>query len=168
METHDQGPKLGLRCRRNYTEDSVAVKGKRPDFMLFSSRALLFKGEHKASEDELDTALEELSTKLKEWAAVFHGQVHQINVLFCQKHKLCTMSARSDSTGGNTVCANHHVALCSAACGSNICVWQRLTLLLIRCRWSTFYATLVLVHSSKCAPCGQEYQGFTSFVNRCA
>lgn len=102
METHDQGPKLDLRCSRKYIEDSVAVKGKRPDFVLFSSRGLLFKGERKASKDELDTALEELSTKLKEWAAVFHGQVQQIDVLFCQKHK-STMSARSDSTGGNTV-----------------------------------------------------------------
>lgn len=90
METHDQGPKLGLGCRRSYAEDSVAIKGKKPDFLLFSSRALLLKGEHKASEDDLDIALEELKSKLKDWAAVFHGQVQQADVLFChQVHDVC-------------------------------------------------------------------------------
>lgn len=52
------------------------MKGKRPDFFLFSSRALLFKGEDKTSEAELEKALEELSTKLKEWGAAVHGKVY--------------------------------------------------------------------------------------------
>ncbi|DBA89099.1 TPA: hypothetical protein ACH3X1_016272 [Trebouxia sp. C0004] len=31
METYDQGPKLGMRRKRNCAEDSATVKGKRPD-----------------------------------------------------------------------------------------------------------------------------------------
>ncbi len=49
---YDQGPKLGMRRKRNCAEDSATVKGKRPDFFLLSSRALLFKGEDKTSEAE--------------------------------------------------------------------------------------------------------------------
>lgn len=81
METYDQGPKLRMRRKRNCAEDSATIKGKRPDFFLLSSRAMLFKGEDKTSEDELVTALEELSTKLKDWGAAVHGQVLQADAL---------------------------------------------------------------------------------------
>ena len=90
---YDQGPKLGMRRKRNCAEDSASVKGKRPDFSLLSSRALLFKGEDTTSEAELEKALEELSTKLKQWGAVVHGKV-QLNPLYCQAtgHAQCCVN----------------------------------------------------------------------------
>ena len=81
---YNQGLKLGMRRKRNCAEDSATVKGKRPDFFLLSSRALLFKGEDKTSEAELEKAVEELSTKLKEWGAAVHGKVLQVGVSCCQ------------------------------------------------------------------------------------
>ena len=84
MDMYDQGPRLGMRRKRNCAEDSATVKGKRPDFFLLSSRALLFKGEDKTSEAELEKALEELSTKLKDWGAAVHGKVLQANPPCCQ------------------------------------------------------------------------------------
>ena len=81
---YDQGPKLGMRRKRNCAEDSATIKGKRPDFFLLSSRALLFKGEDKTSEAELEKALEDLSTKLKEWGAAVHGKVLQFIPPHCQ------------------------------------------------------------------------------------
>ena len=84
MDMYDQGPKLGMRRKRNCAEDSATVKGKRPDFCFLSSKALLFKGEDKTSESGLEKAIEELSTKLKDWGAAVHGQVLQANTLYCQ------------------------------------------------------------------------------------
>ena len=86
---YDYGPRLGMHRKRNCAEDSATVKGKRPDFFLLSSRALLFKGEDKTCEAELEKALEELSTKLKEWGAAVHGKV-QLNPPYCQAmNSLC-------------------------------------------------------------------------------
>ena len=95
IDMYDQGPKLGMRRKRNCAEDSATVKGKRPDFFLLSSRALLFKGEDKTSEAELEKALEELSTKLKEWGAAVHGKVLQLNPPCCQatSHAQCCMNS---------------------------------------------------------------------------
>ena len=84
MENYDAGPKLGVRRKRNCAEDSAAVRGKRPDLCLLSNRALLFKGEDRASDTELHMALEDLSDKLKEWGAVFHGQVLQSHASLCR------------------------------------------------------------------------------------
>ncbi|DBA80064.1 TPA: hypothetical protein ACH3X2_007553 [Trebouxia sp. C0005] len=36
VDMYDQGPKLGMRRKRNCAEDSASVKGKRPDFFLLS------------------------------------------------------------------------------------------------------------------------------------
>ena len=93
IDMYDHGPKLGMRCKRNCAEDSATVKGKRPDFFLLSSRALLFKGEDKTSEAELEKALEKLSIKLKEWGAAVHGNVLQLNPPYCQatSHAQCCM-----------------------------------------------------------------------------
>ena len=82
MDMYDQGPKLGM--RRNCAEDSATVKGKRPDFCFLSSKALLFKGEDATSEFGLEKAIEELSTKLKDWGAAVHGQVLQANSPYSQ------------------------------------------------------------------------------------
>ncbi|DBA92959.1 TPA: hypothetical protein ACH3X2_003307 [Trebouxia sp. C0005] len=84
IDMYDQGPKLGMRRKRNCAEDSAAVKGKRPDFFLLSSTALLFKGEDKTSEAELEKAMEELSNKLKQWGAAVQGKVLQLNLPYCQ------------------------------------------------------------------------------------
>ena len=79
MDVYDQGPKLGMRRKRNCAKDSATVKGNRPDFFFLSSKALWFKGEDKTSGFELEIAIEELSTKMKEWGAAVHGQVLQAN-----------------------------------------------------------------------------------------
>lgn len=84
METYDQGPKLGMRCQRSCAGDSATLKGKRPDFMLLSSKALLFKGEDTAYEADLEKALEDLGTKLKDWGAAVHNKVLQANAPYCQ------------------------------------------------------------------------------------
>ena len=68
MDVYDQGPKLGMRSRRNCAEEPATFKGKRPDFCFLSSKALLFKGEDKTSESGLEKAIEEVSNKLKDWA----------------------------------------------------------------------------------------------------
>ncbi|DBB03119.1 TPA: hypothetical protein ACH3X1_013350 [Trebouxia sp. C0004] len=93
IDMYDQGPKLGMRRKRNCAEDSATVKGKRPDFFLLSSRALLFKGEDKTSEAELEKALEELSTKLKEWGAAVHGKVEYLLCYACagSQFQMCAM-----------------------------------------------------------------------------
>jgi hypothetical protein len=83
MDMYDQGAKLGMRRQRNSAEDSAAIKGKRPDFCFLSSKALLFKGEDTKPEFGLEKAIEELSTKLKDWGAAVHGQVLQANSPYC-------------------------------------------------------------------------------------
>ncbi|DBA69773.1 TPA: hypothetical protein ACH3X2_012495 [Trebouxia sp. C0005] len=95
IDMYDPGPKLGMRRKRNCAEDSATVKGKRPDFLLLSSRALLFKGEDKTSEAELEKAIEELSDKLKEWGAAVHGKVLQLDLPYCQatRHAHCCMNS---------------------------------------------------------------------------
>ena len=107
MDMYDQGPKLGMRRKRNCAEDSATVKGKRPDFCFLSSKALLFKGEDKTSESGLEKAIEELSTKLKDWGPAVHGQVLQANAPYCQvvgHARCCITNAAKD-----VVNAKHHV-----------------------------------------------------------
>ena len=113
---YDQGPKLGMRRKRNCAEDSAAVKGKRPDFFFLSSRALLFKGQDKTSEAELEKALEELSTKLKEWGAAVHGKVPQLVPPYCQatRHAQCCvkilcMQNTTDPLKSGFACCRRHV-----------------------------------------------------------
>ncbi|KAL3132969.1 hypothetical protein ABBQ38_006880 [Trebouxia sp. C0009 RCD-2024] len=93
IDMYDQGPKLGMRRKRNCAADSATLKGKRPDFFLLSSRALLFKGEDKTSEAELGKALEELSTKLKDWGAAVHGKVEYLLCYACagSQFQMCAM-----------------------------------------------------------------------------
>lgn len=117
MEKYDAGPKLGVRRKRLCAEDSAAVRGKRPDFCLLSNRALLFKGEDRASATELHMALEDLSDKLKEWGAVFHGQVLQADIplckLFCMRNLIVyyqTTKLRSQLFG---VAQQYHVTAAS-------------------------------------------------------
>ena len=92
---YDKGPQLGLRRKRNCAEDSASAGGKRPDFMLLSSRALLFNEEDQTSETQLETALEELSTKLKEGGAAVHGKVLQVYPPYCQAatHAQCCINS---------------------------------------------------------------------------
>ena len=63
----------------------------------FSSapRALLFKGEDKTSEAELERAMEKLSDKLKEWGAAVHGKVLQLDLPYCQatRHAQCCINS---------------------------------------------------------------------------
>ena len=150
---YDQGPKLGMRRKRNCAEDSATVKGKRPDFFLLSSRALLFKGEDKTSEAELEKALEDLSTKLKEWGAAVHGKVLQFIPPHCQvaRHaQNCMHHCAKDH-----VHAKYHkcseIWICTVC---SVCKYGHSRFcFLFHCRWSTFCAMLAPARSSRCVPC---------------
>ena len=74
---YNQGLQLGIHRKRNHIEDSATIKGKRPNFLLLNSRALLFTGEDATSKAKLEDALEELSDKLQDWGAALHGKVLQ-------------------------------------------------------------------------------------------
>ena len=142
MDMYDQGPKLGMRRKRNCAEDSATVKGKRPDFFLLSSRALLFKGEDKTSEADLQQALEELSTKLKDWGAAVHGKVCRLTHPMAMHNAAWSVFACNDMQ--NTMYVLNFGCTCST---------QHLCFCLSVCRWNTFCAMLALAPSSRCAPC---------------
>ena len=64
-----------LSRKRNRADESATLKLKRPDLCITTSRALLFKGEEKTSDVDLQKAIEELATKMSNWGANFHGKV---------------------------------------------------------------------------------------------
>lgn len=75
MSKFDKDDTFSMTRKRNRADESATLKRKQPDLCITSSRALLFKGEHKISETQLITAIQELGTKLSEWGAAFHGKV---------------------------------------------------------------------------------------------
>ncbi len=68
---------LGLRLDRNTIDKSGTTKGQtRPDFLCWLPSGILgFKGEEKASAEELHVAREELSSKLAAWTPTFFGEI---------------------------------------------------------------------------------------------
>lgn len=161
MDAYDEGLKLGMRRKRNCAEDSATVKGKRPDFFLLSSRALLFKGEDKTSEAEFEKALEELSTKLKEWGAAVHGEVMQVN-------------SPCYSAAGHAQCCLNSLCYRSCACKVPVCfcmlhvAWvsrgNHAFCFLFHCRWITFCAMLALARNSRYVPCDWRHRASSSFA----
>ena len=75
MSKFDTDNNFSSSCKRNRADESATLKGKRPDLCITSSRALLFKGEDKTSEEHLLKAIHELGNKMSKWKDSFHGKV---------------------------------------------------------------------------------------------
>ncbi|KAL0033260.1 hypothetical protein WJX77_000951 [Trebouxia sp. C0004] len=76
MELLDQyARQLNLKRKRNEGEVSLTLNAKRPDLCVLVRSALLFKGEDKTEEGQLDQAVAELKQKMRRWSQSYHGQV---------------------------------------------------------------------------------------------
>ncbi|KAL3157970.1 hypothetical protein ABBQ32_012371 [Trebouxia sp. C0010 RCD-2024] len=67
--------KLHFKRKRNEGEVSLTLSAKRPDLCVLVRSALLFKGEDKTEEGQLDQAVAELKQKMRRWSQSYHGQV---------------------------------------------------------------------------------------------
>ena len=67
--------RLHLKRKRNEGEVSLTLNAKRPDLCILVRSALLFKGEDKTEEGQLDQAVAELNQKMRRWSQSYHGQV---------------------------------------------------------------------------------------------
>ena len=67
--------KLHLKRKRNESEVSLMLSAKHPDLCVLVRSALLFKGEDKTKEGQLDQAVAELKQKMRRWSQSYHGQV---------------------------------------------------------------------------------------------
>ncbi|KAL3135587.1 hypothetical protein ABBQ38_006067 [Trebouxia sp. C0009 RCD-2024] len=67
--------KLHLKRKRNEGEVSPTLSAKRPDLCVLVRGALLFKGEDKTEEGQLDQAVVELKQKMRRWSHSYQGQV---------------------------------------------------------------------------------------------
>lgn len=67
--------KLNLKRKRNEGEVSLTLSAKPPDLCVLVRSALLFKGEDKTEEGQLDQAVAELKQKMRRWSQSYHGQV---------------------------------------------------------------------------------------------
>ena len=82
MELLDQYARhLNLKRKRNEGEMSLALNAKRPDLCILVRSALLFKGEDKTEEGQLDQAVAELKQNMRRWSQSYHGQVKCVIVL---------------------------------------------------------------------------------------
>ena len=54
---------------------SLPLNAKCPDLCVLVRSALLFKGEDKTAEGQLDQAVAELKQKMRRWSQCYHGQV---------------------------------------------------------------------------------------------
>ena len=75
MSNFDMDNKLFMSRKRTTADESAALKGKRPDLCVTVARAMLFKGEDKASEDDMQQAICDLGSKMSKWKDSFHGKV---------------------------------------------------------------------------------------------
>ena len=65
---------LNLKCKRNEGEVSLTLNAKRPDLCVLVRSALLFKGEDKSEEGQIDQAVAELKQTMRRWSQSYHGQ----------------------------------------------------------------------------------------------
>ena len=65
---------LNLKRKRNEGEVSLTLNAKRPDLCVLVRSALLFKGEDKSEEGQIDQAVAELKQKMRRWSQSYHGQ----------------------------------------------------------------------------------------------
>lgn len=76
LELLDQyAGRLNLKRKRNEGEASLTLSAKRPDLCLLVRDALLFKGEDKTDESNLNQAVAELKQKMRRWSQSYHGKV---------------------------------------------------------------------------------------------
>ena len=66
---------LNLKQKQNEDEMLLTLNAKRPDLCVLVRSALLFKGEDKTEEGQLDQAVAELKQKMCCWSQSYHGQV---------------------------------------------------------------------------------------------
>ena len=87
MELLDQYARhLNLKRKRNEGGVSLTLNAKRPDLSILVRSALLFKGEDKTEERQLDQAVAELKQKMRRWSQSYHGQVKCVIVHSCHMH----------------------------------------------------------------------------------
>ena len=85
LELLDQyAGRLNLKRKRHEGEASLTLSAKRPDLCLLVRDALLFKGEDKTDEGNLDQAVAELKQKMRRWSQSFHGKVI-LSLCICHK-----------------------------------------------------------------------------------
>ena len=72
--------RLNLKRKRNEGEVSLTLSAKRPDLCLLVRNALLFKGEDKTDEGNLDQAVAELKQKMRRWGQSYHGKGNSVAV----------------------------------------------------------------------------------------
>ena len=65
---------LNLKRKRNQGKLSLTLSAKRPDLCVLVRSALLFKGEDKSEEGQIDQAVAELKQKMRRWSQSYHGQ----------------------------------------------------------------------------------------------
>ena len=65
---------LNLKRKRNEGEASWTLNAKRPDLCVLVRSAVLFKGEDKTEEGQIDQAVAELKQKMRRWSQSYHGQ----------------------------------------------------------------------------------------------
>ena len=65
---------LNLKRKRNEGKVSSTLNAKRPDLCVLVRSALLFTGEDKSEEGQIDQAVAELKQKMRRWSQSFHGQ----------------------------------------------------------------------------------------------
>lgn len=84
LELLDQyAGRLNLKRKRDEGKASLTLSAKRPDLCLLVRDALLFKGEDKTDEGNLDQAVAELKQKMRRWSRSYHGQVN-LSLCICQ------------------------------------------------------------------------------------
>ena len=64
-----------MKRHRNQTEMSLTGPSLRPHFWLLVSGTMLFKGEEKTRDDQLEAARQDLLSKMKDWDPAYHGTV---------------------------------------------------------------------------------------------
>ncbi len=97
MELLDQYARhLNLKRKRNEGEVSLTLNAKRPDLCVLVRSALLFKGEDKTEEGQLDQAVAELKQKMRRWSQSYHGQVKPAIVDSCHMHDVAFGPCRTD------------------------------------------------------------------------
>ncbi|DBA81812.1 TPA: hypothetical protein ACH3X1_007537 [Trebouxia sp. C0004] len=111
MELLDQyARQLNLKRKRNEGEVSLTLNAKRPDLCVLVRSALLFKGEDKTEEGQLDQAVAELKQKMRRWSQSYHGQVE---FLLCYamaggRVRIC-MLRRDDPDSCHVVSGDHSI-----------------------------------------------------------
>jgi hypothetical protein len=72
-----------MKRHRNQAEMSLTAPSLRPDFWLLVSGTMLFKGQEKTRDNELEAARQDLLTKMKDWDPAYHGTVSLRTWVLC-------------------------------------------------------------------------------------